>query len=1188
MKKRQIVLFAFLCCALLKTGAQEFFNLSAEDISLNTHLPVFTHSIQLGEHFQYTDYEVTIEYPEFMDMSEADVQRYHELCNDSLPELPRINTQLSIDRKQGILDISLMPLVCRDGHYQKLVSFKLAVEEKPRARVMRSSEAAERYTSESVLAKGSWAKIRVPASGVYQLTSDVVRQAGFSDINKVKIYGYGGALQPEILSGDYLRETDDLKQVPQCIVNGKHLFYAQGPVTWSNTATRIRNPYSNYGYYFITENEEQVLTVDSAAFVGSFYPSDDFRNTIYEVDDYAWYDGGRNLYDSRLISDTEASQYTLQAANPSEGGRLFIMLTADTPSPATSSAEITLNGESIGKATVSKRDTYGKAKATKSTLSLPTLTDNNKITIKKLTGNNMRLDYMVLQTNAYAPAPSLSTASFPAAEYVYRITNQNMHGHGPVDMVIIIPTTQKLKAQAERLKAIHEKYDSLSVRIVPADELFNEFSSGTPDATAYKRYMKMLYDRAETADDAPKYLLLFGDGAWDNRMLTTAWRNMSPDDYLLCYESENSYDEVYCFVSDDFFCMLDDQEAILSGDEMGSNYRGKADVAVGRFPVRNETEAKIMVDKVETYLNKSINGAWQNTLVFMGDDGNNNIHMIAADAAAKIVEEKYPSYEVRRIFWDAYTRESSSTGNRFPEVENLVKQYIKEGALIMDYNGHGTTYCLSHEQSILLSYFKNDNSGKMPLWITASCDVMPFDGQEDNIGEVAVLNPNGGAIAFYGTTRTVLSTQNKLMNNAFISRVLSTENGGVGIGEAVRTTKNALVEADGTPSDLTVNKLQYTLLGDPAVKLATPRLSMVVDSINGEVMTAGNTIEMKAGMAVKVSGHVERNGVADDSFTGLLNVKVKDAIETITCKLNNTSDDGAKTPYVFQDRTSNIFKGQDSIRQGKFTFTFAVPKDIRYEDGAGQILLYGTSEDKSLTAHGDNESVIFKGTGDLNCDSVGPSVFCYLNSTSFRNGDQVNSTPYFVAEIRDEDGINAAGSGIGHDMRLIIDDDVAMTYNLNDYFMYDFGTHQSGRVGFSLPELPLGQHKVSFRVWDILNNSTYSELTFRVTDGLRPNVFDIQCTKNPAVNSTSFVVSHDRIGSEVDVTLELFDMSGRILWANRQRMTPAESTLTVDWNLTIDGGRTLGTGVYLYRVRLTSDGNTRTSKAKKLIVISNN
>ena len=249
--------------------------------------------------------------------------------------------------------------------------------------------------------------------------------------------------------------------------------------------------------------------------------------------------------------------------------------------------------------------------------------------------------------------------------------------------------------------------------------------------------------------------------------------------------------------------------------------------------------------------------------------------------------------------------------------------------------------------------------------------------------------------------------------------------------------------------------------------------------------------------------------------------------------------------------------------------------------------VYAISDDKKMIAHGSDDSFMLNGSVAMNRDSIGPSLYCYLNSTAFSNGDAVNSTPYFVAEITDEDGINSTGNGIGHDLTLIIDGDMAKTYVLNDYFSFNYGSYKSGTLGFSIPQLEPGEHKLLFRAWDVLNNSSVSELTFKVAGGVTPRLFDVECTKNPATTLTSFRIIHDRIGSEMDVVLDVFDMSGRLLWSHGENGVPTGNALVVDWDLTVDSGSKLHTGVYLYRVRISCEGSSYASKAKKLIVISN-
>ena len=1023
-----------------------------------------------------------------------------------------------------------------------------------------TAKAQGRYAEHSVLREGNWAKISVAESGFYELADALIKKAGFSDAKHVKIYGYGGALQPERLTGDYLTATDDLKELPTCTMNGKRVFYGVGPVNWYNkeSLARTRNPYTDYGYYFLTESEDEPLTTDSATLVGQHSPANHDYHQLYEVDNYAWYHGGRNLFDKTLYTIGTPQTYKLKATGST--GCIGIALTADADYDAT----ISVNDSVI--ATISKKitlDSYTKADEQLWQYDLQNLKAENTISITQTAGGNLRLDYIDLQHAEPAPI----TIGEPA--YVYRITNQDHHADAATDMVIIIPTSQHLLAQAERLKAHHEQHDGLRVSIVPADELYNEFSSGTPDATAYRRYLKMLYDRATTPNDKPRYLLLFGDGAWDNRMRTSEWSGYNTDDYLLCYESENSFSQVNCYVSDDFFCLLDDEEVIQTTNGNSSTYAGKPDVAVGRLPARTQDEAKTLVNKIISYAQNEYAGPWQNEICMMGDDGNDNSHMKTADKVATMIESTYPNYNVDKIYWDAYQRTSSSTGYSYPDVTRLIKQQLQNGALMMNYCGHGAAYAMSHELVMKLTDFEAQQSNYLPLWMTASCDIMPFDGQEENIGETVMLNSKGGGIAFFGTTRTVYATYNEVMNLAFTKHVLTP---GMAIGEAVRLAKCELVEKS---SDLTCNKLQYTLLGDPALLLNTPQQKMVVDSINGQPATEG--IKLAAGSIVKITGHVELNNETDTDFNGIVTLSVRDAEETITCRLNDRSSTGADKAFVYQDRTNYLYRGSENVTEGVFHFTFAIPKDISYTDGSGLMTLYAINADKTRSAHGENESFELIGSSTALTDSIGPSVYCYLNSKNFKNGGKVNTTPYFIAELYDDSGINASGSSIGHDLELIIDGDINKTYNLNNYFEYDFGDYRSGSIGFSIPQLSIGTHKLLFRAWDILNNSTTTELLFEVSEDAGAGEFNVTCTQNPASTNTQFVITHDRPGSELKVTLDVFDLGGRQLWRQTDTVMATNDTVTIDWNLNVAGGSRLHTGLYLCRLTL-NDGDSQTIK----------
>ena len=1191
------VWIALLVLALPAKAQQRFFNLTADEVKVDSVLPHFLYSIPLPENYQDSVYTVSVKYPEYMDMTVSDVANYNRISGAALPSQVPLSQNISVSRRKGYLVVSFCPLVFRNNKYQMLVSFMLDVKAKAvKNSVLRQrkndkayASAADIYAEHSLLASGKWAKIRVSSSGVYQLTDATVRQAGFSNINKVKIYGYGGNLQNEALYANDLARTDDLKEVPQCVVGGKHLFYAKGPVSWtSNSSTvRRRNPYSDYGYYFITQSDEEPATVDSATFVSSFYPSPDDYHSLYEVDGYSWYNGGRNLFDPTPISVGGSQQVVITNTTGSQKGRLTVNVSAG----GNNQIRILLNGKELGTLNVPILQ-YCKAGQVGGTYSLDNLRIDAKdtVTIVNVSGETARLDYVSMAWEKAIPLPNLS-GSHPAATYVKNIANQDLHADGQADLVIIIPASRTLLKQAQRLKEFHESHDGMRVNIVAADQLYNEFSSGTPDANAYRRYLRMLQDRAATEADMPKYLLLFGDCVWDNRMLTADCKRFDPDDYLLVYESENSFSETVCYAGDSWMGIL--------AEGAGSDARRELqDVGVGRFPVTTVAEAKIMVDKTINYSKNQNGGAWQNTIMFMGDDGNDNIHMKDVDSVANSVGRDYPNFLIKKVMWDAYNRESSATGNTYPEVSKIIRQQQANGALVMDYGGHGSATLISHESVLGLSDFSESRTSNLPLWVTAACDIMPFDGVTETIGESAVLNEKGGAVAFYGTARTVFTSANKYINHAFMKRVLSLQDGKpIALGEAHRLAQNDVMLGTNrypTPTredpnktspeqDNSENHLQYSLLGDPALSLNLPTAQVVVDEIDGVAVGSGTMPTVKAGSVIKMKGHVA--GV--EGFNGVVTATVRDTREEITCKLNNTSDDGAEEAFKYLDRTKTLYHGSDSIRNSSFELTFAVPKDINYADGQGMINLYALNTDKTIRANGSCDQFIVGGSAEAKNDSVGPSIYCYLNSPSFVDGGNVNSTPYFVAEIKDKDGINAAGSGIGHDLQLVIDGDMAKTYTLNNNFSYDFGTYTSGSTFYSIPELEEGPHRLQFRAWDIQNNSSTAVLHFNVVKGLRPQLFNIGVTNNPARTSTTFIISHDRMESNMDVVIELFDAAGRQIWRHAESGVSATGNYTVDWDLSVDGGRPLQTGVDLYRVKVSSEGSSYVSKTKKLIVISN-
>lgn len=709
--------------------------------------------------------------------------------------------------------------------------------------------------------------------------------------------------------------------------------------------------------------------------------------------------------------------------------------------------------------------------------------------------------------------------------------------------------------------------------MVTPESIYNEFSSGTPDATAYRRFMKMFYDRKTSEADAPKYLLLFGDGSFDNRKLTSAWKSVDMSNMLLTYQTENSLSS-QSYVIDDYFGFLDD------ADNKKSLQNKKLCLGIGRFPIRTVEQATQMVDKVISYMENKNTGSWKNNLCFMADDGSNTDgfmteHMEFADQLAGYVESEHPEFLVNKLYYDAYKKDM--TAGTYPDVRSGLQKLLKDGLLLFNYTGHGGTTALSDEKVLTQTDINQFTYTHLPVWVTATCDFTRFDDLNTSAGEDVFLNKSSGGIALFTTVRVAYSRPNFPINDNVIRNLFERNNGRRRtLGEVMQATKNTLSS---------VYKLGFCLIGDPAVKMAYPEFGMKVTTVNGQSVD-GNSISFKALEKITVEGEVlDVSGQLVTDFTGIVNPTVKDSKVTVTCLKNSNKDDSPA--FTFTDYPNTIFIGNDSVRNGKFSFTFTVPKDISYSNLQGKMNLYAVDTESGNEAQGNFDNFIVGGTSDTaETDTIGPEIRAlYLNDTTFVDGGQVNTTPYFVAELWDKSGVNITGSSVGHDMMLVIDESTVLSYNLNSYYELLPGEDGTGIVKFPIPALEPGKHTAEFWVWDILNNSTVRTFTFEVVEGLKPFLFDVIATPGIAREQVTFHLMHNRPESRMRVGIMVYDLAGRQLWKHEESGTSGLfENYTVSWDLT-SGGARMRPGVYIYRAAISTDNSKDATKARKFIIL---
>lgn len=778
-------------------------------------------------------------------------------------------------------------------------------------------------------------------------------------------------------------------------------------------------------------------------------------------------------------------------------------------------------------------------------------------------------------------------SDFKTPTAIGRVENQNLHGLAQVDYLIV--THPSFTGQAERLANLHRN-DGLSVHVVRTDHIYNEFSSGMQDATAIRMFAKMFYDRGKISPGAKKklkYLCLFGDGTYDPKN-----RVANNNNYILTYQlnlNDTSEDHIGMMPSDDYFGILDDNEAIASSDLV--------DVAVGRMLVSDNQMAKELVDKVEHYMKNgsgiystantncsndeysSTFGDWRTKYVLIADDEENN-YFLKNDVEPQYdyVSDTLPEMNCEKIYLDAYSQVATAGGSRYPDVNEAINSRIERGALMVNYVGHGGEAGLAEERIMTISMINAwKNIDVLTLLVSATCEFTKFDDPDRvSAGEFASLNPYGAAIALMTTTRSVYFSVNTNVGQAFIREVFQRDSITMlprTFGEIIRKTKN---DVGGN------NKRSFTLIGDPALRLALPNLSVVTDSINGQAPAVFNDT-INALSKVVIKGHInDHDGQILTGFNGVLYPTVYDKPKT----QQTLSNDGAASPaYSFDTQTNKVYSGKASVTNGQFEFTFIVPKDINYSVDFGKISYY--AENGSTDAFGYDTSFLIGGLNPngLN-DNVGPTVDLYINDDNFVSGGITDETPILIADVFDENGINTVGNGIGHDIVAVLDGETGDPIVLNDFYTADLDSYQSGQIRYNFAALEPGPHTLTLKVWDVNNNSSESSLEFIVQEKEEIVLDHVLNYPNPFTTYTEFFFEHNQACTNLEVQIQIMTVAGNLVKTiNQEIICDGFRTPGIPWDGLDDFGDQLAKGVYIYHVKVrTPDGETA-DKTEKLVIL---
>jgi|GEM_PF-5012154 len=702
------------------------------------------------------------------------------------------------------------------------------------------------------------------------------------------------------------------------------------------------------------------------------------------------------------------------------------------------------------------------------------------------------------------------------------------------------------------LKAHREVFNGFSVKIVSTDDMMNEFAFGRQDPTAIRNFIRFAYNNW---NPQPQFVLLAGNGYYDYRNITGEF----PHNWILPFEIDAS-DNVFSRATDDYFVDLDfslsrkvnppfPQEDILLAlpfhvEDPGSSPSASPsspgfsqivpDIAIGRLPADSPEDVASIVAKILGEETRIVPGLWRISALFIADDqftpagGGEFFHLTQAEN----ISRNLPA-SVRRL--KLYEVEYPFAGDEKPSATRQLINRINAGNRFLVYVGHASEVRWTHEN--LLNFQRDIRSIRNHDKIGFSIGIStPYRGDDGKTGIIGTLlkRSHRGLLASVAPNRPVFAYQNEQLVQAFWQNLYSQAGGFV--GEGLR-----LAKASGNTNDQ-----KFFLLGDPAINITLPDETVQINTVNPQPFPARGTVE--------IAGQVS-NGTSGDSL--LIEVR-----EPGKMRLSGTT--------IYESTGGVLYRGFVPLDAGgNFSLQFVVSSDVPHDSVLYRGRLFAYIWNSSREGMGFLDSIAVGGVDSSGTDNTPPQL-----NLSITAGDSGEQSPILIADLSDVNGINLS-TWQNHDPMVFIDGNMQDTLHVGDFFSYASGSSQSGTLRYPLPYLSSGGHTLTLNVHDTYNNPASETVSFVVNIKTPPaqmpdRITLLQNYPNPFNPETTipFVLSGNR---RFRVRVEIYNILGQRVRSLLNTVLPGGEH-SVRWDGRNDGGNPVASGVYIYRLRVSTAG----------------